>query len=95
MLNNDVTAIVTMMQTYQLKWPPATDVLAKINVPTLLFAGSLDPVHPNTQKAAAEIPDARFVSITGFGHIQCYAHSNLVIPHVKKFLMEVNSKLKS
>jgi pimeloyl-ACP methyl ester carboxylesterase len=89
MLNNDVTAIVTMMLTSQLEWPPAVDVLPKINVPVLLFAGSLDPVHPNTQKAGQLIPGARFVSIEGFGHVQCYAHSDLVIPHVREFLSEL------
>ena len=40
MLDNDVTAIVTIMKTSQLEWPPAADVLPKINVPTLLFAAA-------------------------------------------------------
>ncbi len=92
MLNNDVTAITTMMQTSQFEWPPATDVLPKINVPVLLFAGSLDPVHPNTQKAAEQIHGAKFVSVAGFGHVQCYAHSDLVIPHVREFLAGVNQR---
>ncbi len=95
MLNNDVTAIVTMMRTSQLTWPSAADVLPKINVPVLLFAGGLDGVHDNTKRAAAEIPNARFATIPDFGHVQCYAHSDLVVPHVRKFLEEAGKSRSS
>ena len=62
------------------------DVVRKIAVPTLLYAGSADPVHDPARQTASEIPGAQFVSLPGLNHVAGLCRSDLVLPHVAPFL---------
>jgi pimeloyl-ACP methyl ester carboxylesterase len=46
-------------------------LLARIDVPALVVAGEQDPIAPPQEgrQWAARIPDARFVAISGAGHL--------------------------
>jgi len=53
-------------------WRPLTDKLPAVTVPTLLIAGDLADQHwgpADAQAAAATMPDARAVAVTGAGHV--------------------------
>ena len=65
------------------------DILPKINVPCLLFAGTLDVFYPGIKEAATRMPKTTFVSFPGLDHVGCLASTDLVLPHVRKFLSEV------
>ncbi|MFH0846803.1 MAG: alpha/beta hydrolase [Chloroflexota bacterium] len=66
------------------------EVLPKINVPCLLFAGTVDVFHPGIKEAATRMPNATFFSLLGHDHMQAYTHIELTLPYIKKFLAEVN-----
>jgi pimeloyl-ACP methyl ester carboxylesterase len=92
LLANDPVALFAVIQSMS-TWPGADDILSKINVPCLVYAGEADPFCSGAKKGAAAIPNARFVSFPGLNHVQTSRASELVLPHVKQFLAEVNSTL--
>ena len=65
------------------------DVLGKIAVPMLLYAGGADPIHDPARQTASEIANARFMSLPGLDHLGAMCRSDLVLPHVEPFLAEV------
>ena len=87
LLANDAASLIACMQQQQL---PITkefsDVVGAIAVPTLLYAGSADPIHDAARQTASEIPGAHFVSLTGLSHPQALWRSDLVLPQVEPFL---------
>jgi pimeloyl-ACP methyl ester carboxylesterase len=53
-------------------WRPLTDKLPAVTVPTVLIAGSLGDQHwqpADAQAAAATMPVARAVAVSGAGHV--------------------------
>jgi len=50
--------------------PPSEVNLPTVDIPTLVFAGSFDPITPPSwsQKAKAALPKSRYVEIEGAGH---------------------------
>ena len=64
----------------------AEGVLARIDVPTLVYAGDADPVYEGARRSAAAIPGARFVTLPGLDHLRAYSRGDLVLPHVREFL---------
>jgi pimeloyl-ACP methyl ester carboxylesterase len=68
------------------------DVLPTIAMPCLLFAGEADPRYPGAKKAVNYMPNASFVSLPGLDHYQVVG-SDLVLPHVKKFLAAVSKEV--
>jgi pimeloyl-ACP methyl ester carboxylesterase len=61
------------------------EVLAAIQVPALLFAGTFDEPEL-VERAARLMPRATFVALEGLDHAQAIARSDLVLPHVLAFL---------
>jgi pimeloyl-ACP methyl ester carboxylesterase len=61
-------------------------VLAKIDVPCLVYAGSADGIHHGARKTAEHIAGARFISLPGLDHLRAYNQGALVLPHVREFL---------
>ena len=54
------------------RWRSLTDTLPEINVPTLFLTGDLDDQHwrpADAHAAAATMPNAQVVALTGAGHI--------------------------
>ena len=68
--------------------PKSQEVLPKIALPVLLFAGEADPRFPTASKCASRIPGARFIAIPGLDHVQAASRSDLVLPHIERFLDE-------
>ena len=69
-----------------------SDVVRTIAVPTLLYAGSADPVHDAVRQTASEIVGAQFVSLPGLSHVAANERSNLVLPHVEPFLAKATGR---
>jgi pimeloyl-ACP methyl ester carboxylesterase len=91
-LANDPRALLTMQKALS-EWPGAEDILPQLKIPILIFVGDADPAYAGAKEAAARMPDATFVTVPGMNHDQALMHSELVLPHVKKFLAEVTGKV--
>ncbi len=85
---NDVAALIACRQ-QRLVTEGFADVVGKIAVPVLGYAGTLDPIHEPAQQSTAEIRAAEFVSLPGLDHIAAMCRSDLVLPHVERFLEKV------
>jgi pimeloyl-ACP methyl ester carboxylesterase len=54
------------------RWQPLTDTLPRVNAPTLFLTGDLDDQRwraADAEAAAATMPNARAVTLTGAGHV--------------------------
>jgi pimeloyl-ACP methyl ester carboxylesterase len=89
MLKNDPFALLAAGNSI-IDWPSAENLLPKIKVPCLVFAGEADGFCIGAKKAAAAISNARFISFPGLNHVQVNLHPELLFPHMKSFLDEVN-----
>jgi pimeloyl-ACP methyl ester carboxylesterase len=86
LLANDMAALIACQQGLWLNTKGFFDVLGTIAVPTLLYAGTADPIHDPARQAASGIPGAQFVSLPGLSHPAALYRSDLVLPHVEPFL---------
>ena len=64
--------------------------LPLISVPCLVLCGELDGYYPGAKEGASRISNARFLSFAGLDH-GLGRRSDLLLPHVKKFLAEMNA----
>src|SRR5262249_10944659 len=62
------------------------DVLPSMAMPVLLYAGDTDPVHAGVQKCAQSLKNGEFLSLHGLDHGTAFRNSELVLPHVSRFL---------
>lgn len=91
-LANDPRALLTMRAALS-EWPGAEDLLPRLNIPVLIFVGDADPAYAGAREGAAKLPDATFLTVPGMNHDQALMHSELVIPHIKKFLAQVDNNI--
>jgi pimeloyl-ACP methyl ester carboxylesterase len=91
MLKNDPQALLSFRQEIE-EWPSGADILPKIKIPILAFAGEADPRFPTIKQTVAALPNVTFFSLPGLNHGQCFEHSELTLPHIIKFLASVNKK---
>ena len=89
LLENDPRALMAMTRVSH-EWPGIGDILAGITIPCLIYAGEADPLYAGAKEGSTHIPTARFLSLPGLDHFGAFFASDLIIPHVKKFLAEVD-----
>lgn len=89
LLTNDVQALIAY-RTQRLASPGFAAILPQMTMPCLVFAGEADPVYPANKEFVARMPNATFFSLPGLGHADTFFHSELVLPHVIRFLRTVN-----
>lgn len=87
-LTADTEALAAARQQRLLEPDLPEEALAAIRAPTLLYAGTLDDPDP-VQRAASLIPHATFVALEGLDHAQTLSRSDVILPHVLKFLARV------
>ena len=66
------------------------DDLALISLPCLIIAGDLEPQFPLAKRTAEALPDARFLTLEGYGHVGLMMHTGLLFPELRAFLHEVD-----
>ena len=67
-------------------------VLEKIKVPTLLLMSNLEAESEEYQlmnKSKDVIPDAKLIHFEDFTHVDIFADSDRVLPHIKEFLNSI------
>ena len=81
-LNNDFRALAAAQQDR----PSLEESLPRITNPVLLYVGEGDGAFPDVTKCAAQMPDAKLVSLPGLNHPETFYRADLVLPHVVPFL---------
>lgn len=89
LLSNDITALIAL-RTARLASAGFVEVLPEMMMPSLVFAGEADPVYRANKEFVVRMPNATFFSLPGLGHAETYFRSDLVLPHVTRFLRTVD-----
>jgi pimeloyl-ACP methyl ester carboxylesterase len=71
-------------------FPDISERLATIEIPTLIYCGAEDDVYEPAHRASEALPNARFISLEGLNHLQAFWRSDLVLPHIRAFLRELD-----
>ena len=66
------------------------DRLPLVELLWLFYAGDQDYLYERAKKTAEIIPNANFVSLPGLDHSGAIIRSELVLPHVLKFLASIS-----
>ena len=66
-------------------------VLPTIRMPCLLYAGEMDEYQP-IEECAKQIANATFFTLPGLDHVGAFMRSDQVLPHVKRFLAEMDQQ---
>jgi pimeloyl-ACP methyl ester carboxylesterase len=88
---NDTAALIACRQ-QRLATDGYAD-LGEIAVPTLVYAGSADPIHDGARQSASEIPGATFISLPDLNHIGAMCQPALILPQVQEFLEKASSSI--
>ena len=83
---NDAKALLALQQDR----PDIKKFLPSMTMPCLLYAGETDPRFSQVRDCARHIPQATFFPLPGCDHLKAMFATDLVLPHVKKFLAEVD-----
>ena len=81
MLENDPLALEAAFRSISSEGPLSRD-LTSWRTPCLIYAGEDDEMHENASRAAAEIPNATFVSLPGHTHFSAERVSGELLPRV-------------
>jgi pimeloyl-ACP methyl ester carboxylesterase len=71
--------------------PSLEEVLPTMTMPCLLYAGEADTNYPGVKECLKHISNVTFFSFPGLNHPETFVQSNLVLPHITKFLATVPS----
>jgi pimeloyl-ACP methyl ester carboxylesterase len=66
------------------------DVLPTMTMPCLLFCGETDPRLPHVRECVKALDNGTFFSVPASDHVAALAWSDLVLPHVRAFLAQVD-----
>lgn len=69
--------------------PDAATYLPQFKLPCLIYVGEADPRCEHARKSAAMIPCAEFVPLPGLNHGESGQRSDVVLPHITRFLEKV------
>lgn len=89
---NDPAALEAAWRSVQVEGR-VSERLSSWRVPCLICAGDADEMHDSAKRAAAEIPGAKFLSLTGHSHISAfYEADDVLLPHILELLRSTASK---
>lgn len=75
------------------RWQPLTEVVSRVTVPTLFLTGDLADQHwrpTDAEAAAATMPNARVVTLTGAGHVSpLLVDADLIVRTVTDFWLSL------
>jgi hypothetical protein len=90
LLANDAEAMVAN-RIKIMERPSFAGILPTMTVPCLLYAGEADGRYAGIKACIAHIPNVTFVSVPGINHAEGFFRSDLVLPHITKFLATVSA----
>jgi pimeloyl-ACP methyl ester carboxylesterase len=85
LMSNDPKAIAALMsgEDYTIN---LEDFLPTMKMPCLVYCGEGDGNYSGAKKCVNSIPNATFVSLPGLSHLETFFQSDVVLPHITKFL---------
>ncbi len=88
-LDNDYSALLALWeQPYQ--WRDEVEpFLANFPYPCLLYVGDAENNYAGMKHCANEMPQCEFVALPGYHHLDIWANSDSIVPHVKRFLERI------
>lgn len=80
---------------HQLRHFDVSDRLWRVDVPTLVLAGSKDVIVPASrqQRLAQRISGARFATLEGAGHIGFVTHADAFVPQIRDHFQRVKASV--
>jgi pimeloyl-ACP methyl ester carboxylesterase len=72
--------------------PSEEDILPRMKMPCLLYCGEADTRFSKVQACVTQMPKGTFVALPGLNHIEAHERSDLILPHITKFLHAVCAK---
>ncbi|MHA2315843.1 MAG: alpha/beta fold hydrolase [Candidatus Hermodarchaeia archaeon] len=66
------------------------DLLPLVDLPCLFYVGEQDFHYQRSKQTAEIIPGASFVSLPGIGHLDGFFSSEVILPHVLRFLASIS-----
>jgi pimeloyl-ACP methyl ester carboxylesterase len=85
-LANDLRALAAAAQ----ERPALDDVLPSMTMPCLLLVGEKDSRYPAVETCARHLARATLAALPGLTHIESFVRSDLVLPHITRFLASVS-----
>jgi len=71
--------------------PDMSSVLHKMTMPCLIYAGENDFRYEGVKECAENMANGIFVSLPGLDHLEAQVRSDLMLPHIRKFLEGIES----
>ena len=94
LLANDPAAIIGASLGLKNR-PDLSHVLPTMGMPCLVYAGDADGLHTGAAECVKRMPNVTWVSLPGLDHTLAMERSDLVLPHVRKFLNKAGQTLTS
>jgi pimeloyl-ACP methyl ester carboxylesterase len=69
--------------------PGFAEVLPTMTMPCLVYSGEADAAYSSAKEAVQHIPNATLVSLPALNHMEAFIRSEVVLPHITKFLATV------
>jgi pimeloyl-ACP methyl ester carboxylesterase len=88
---NDLEALIALVSSRDRRLG-LEEVLPTMTMPCLLFAGEADSVYSGARKCVESMPNATFISLPNLDHVETLYRSDLVLPHITKFLENANHR---
>jgi len=90
LMANDTEAIVALFSASH--WLLSLeDALPNMTMPCLIFVGEADTLYPGAKKCVENMPNASFISMPGLAHFGVLSQTNVLMPHITKFLEKANA----
>ena len=85
-LDNDVLALISTSMGLREGYGGYDDLIPRMAMPCLLYDGDADGFYQGAQELTHALQDAQFVSLPGQDHGGTFTRSDLVLPHVRRFM---------
>jgi len=86
---NDLEALIALVSADDWGGLDFKDILPTVMVPCLLFVGEAADEYASAKECVKSMPTATFVSFPDLDHVEAICRTDLVLPHIVRFLAEV------
>ncbi len=90
LMNNDPRALIArLLRKDRVDYK---ETLATTNLPCLLYMGESDSDYAKAKERSNVLTNLKFVTLSNLDHVDCNMRSDLVLPHILKFLANMTKK---
>ncbi len=89
LMNNDHKALIAwFLRKERVNYE---ETIANTNLPCLLYVGEADHDYVKAKERSTVLTNLKFVSLPHLDHVECQMQSDLVLPHILKFLANMTN----